>query len=142
MSHPPLYVETSALLNALLEGNAALRRTLVESPVLVTSRLTLTEARRALRRAQHTRRITAAQRTLLLNALAEFEARCRVLALDEAVCARAEETFPVEHVATLDALHLASAVLYQQEVEQVAVASCDARVRENAVALGFALVPG
>jgi hypothetical protein len=103
--------------------------------------LTFLEARRALRRAQLNHRIDVRQTSGLLRAVAELESRCRVLAIDDAVWARAEGGFPVEHVATLDALHLASAWVYQAAVGPLAIATCDAKVRANALALGMEVVP-
>jgi len=46
----------------------------------------------------------------------------------------------VEPVRTLDALHLASVVVVGAAVD-LDVATCDKRVRENADALGFKVLP-
>jgi hypothetical protein len=47
----------------------------------------------------------------------------------------------VEPVRALDAIHLASALLAREVWEDLAVLSFDDRVRRNAVALGFTVVP-
>ena len=138
---PALYVETSALMSALLEGNPSLREAFRTVPTRVTSRLTFTEAARSLRRAVHTGRISAAQRLALERQVRAFRATCDVLELKESVFQCAEDAFPVEHVATLDALHLASVLIYARDVGPVAMASQDERLRRNAVALGFAVLP-
>lgn len=82
---------------------------------------TFAEARKALRRAVQNRRINTRQRNELMRAILDFESRCRVLPLDEQIFATAEGEFPVEHVATLDALHLASMIFYQRELGHLRV---------------------
>jgi hypothetical protein len=42
---------------------------------------------------------------------------------------------------TPDALHLASILTWDQGIDRLTVASCDTRVRDNAHALGFDLLP-
>ena len=60
----------------------------------------------------------------------------------EITLARAGQTMPREPVRTLDAVHLATALLFREALSQpVAIASCDRVMRENARELGFALVP-
>lgn len=61
--------------------------------------------------------------------------------LDAGVLSRARQTFPMEPVRTLDALHLASVLAWDQAIDRLTVASCDERVRGNALALGFDVVP-
>jgi len=57
------------------------------------------------------------------------------------VLSRARQAFPVEPVRTLDALHLASVLAWDQAIDRLTVVSCDDRVRSNALALGFDVVP-
>jgi len=64
-----------------------------------------------------------------------------VLEISSDVASRAEQAFPVEPVRTLDAVHLASALLLRHVIADLVVASTDSRVRENASQLGFAIVP-
>jgi hypothetical protein len=61
--------------------------------------------------------------------------------LDASVLSRARQSFPVGPVRTLDALHLASALAWDQAIGRLTVVSCDDRVRANALALGFDVVP-
>jgi hypothetical protein len=61
--------------------------------------------------------------------------------VSEPVLARAGEAFPLEPLRTLDAIHLASAALYSREVDPLVVLSVDARLRDNAVALGLRVTP-
>jgi hypothetical protein len=73
--------------------------------------------------------------------LAQAAARWAVLELSPQVASRAEQAFPVEPVQTIDAVHLASALLLRHSVPDLVVLSTDARVRENASQLGFELFP-
>jgi predicted nucleic acid-binding protein len=136
-----LYAETSALLRVLLDGDEALRPVL-SGEGLFTSALTFVEAARAVSRARREGRLDARQAREAERQLAAFERGCDVLALDEAVLRRAREELPEEPVRSLDALHLASLRALDDELGGFEVASCDDRVRRNAMALGFAVVPG
>lgn len=136
----PLYVETSALLRALLEGDEALR-TQLSRQGLLTSALTFVEAHRAVARAQREGRLEAAAAREAARQLEAFERSCDVIPLADEVLRRAREAFPAEPVRTPDALHLASLQVLDRELGGLSVASCDERVRRNASALGFSLVP-
>jgi predicted nucleic acid-binding protein len=134
------YVETSALLRALLEGDGELHREL-SGEGLVTSAVTFVEASRAVARARRERRLDLRAAREVGRQLAAFERACDVLTLDEEVLRRAREEFPAEPVRSLDALHLASIVVLDEQLGGVEVVSCDERVRRNAAALGFVLLP-
>jgi predicted nucleic acid-binding protein len=135
-----LYVETSALLRALLDGDGSLRPVL-SGAGLFTSALTFVEAARAVSRARRERRLDAGEAREAERQLAAFERSCDVIALGDEVLRRAREDFPEEPVRTLDAIHLASVRVLDAELGGFEVASCDDRVRRNAGALGFGLVP-
>jgi hypothetical protein len=66
------YIETSALLAALLDGDVAARKSLRARGTLVTSQLTFAEARRSLVRARHGGRLTAEQERSALRALSRL----------------------------------------------------------------------
>lgn len=136
-----LYVETSALLRVALEGDTALRRRFADTDRLVTSGLTWVEADRAVRRAVLERRLTGASAGRARRWVDAFLASCDEIVLDGRILSGARNGFPVEPVRTLDALHLASILAWDQAVERLTVASCDDRVRANAAAMGFDLVP-
>ena len=57
------------------------------------------------------------------------------------VLERARRGFPREPVRTLDAIHLATAVQFQEAIPDLAVASLDERIRYNAQALAMTVVP-
>jgi predicted nucleic acid-binding protein len=134
------YVETSALLRVLLDGDEGLQPE-ISGEGLVTSALTFVETARAIVRARRERRLDARSAREAERQLAAFERACDVVALDDEVLRRAREEFPVEPVRSLDALHLASVRVLDGELGGVEVVSCDDRVRGNAAALGFGLIP-
>jgi len=134
-----VYVESSALVAALLEGDTAVRVMASAGARLVTSALTLAETSRAIIRARVAGRLTSAQEQAAVVALRTFARRCFILDVDHRVLARAGRRFPAEPIRTLDALHLATAELVEDSPSLVTVVSRDARVRGNAVALGFAV---
>jgi predicted nucleic acid-binding protein len=134
------YVETSALLRVLLDGDAGLQPE-ISGEGLVTSALTFVEAARAIVRARRERRLDARAAREAERQLAAFERACDIVAMDDEVLRRAREEFPVEPVRSLDAIHLASVRVLDDALGGVQVVSCDDRVRQNAAALGFELVP-
>ncbi len=138
---PTLYVETSALLRVALEGDVVLRRRLAEADRSLTSELTRLEADRALRRARAAERLIDDRQAQAKHWVDEFLARCNEIALDGSVLSRARRDFPVEPVRTLDALHLASLLAWNQADGRLTVVSCDERVRANALALGYDIAP-
>jgi len=134
------YVETSALLRVLLDGDEALQPE-ISGEGLVTSALTFVEAARAVSRAKRDRRLDAPEAREAERQLAAFERSCDIIAMDDEVLRRARGEFPVEPLRSLDAIHLASLRLLDDELGGLDVASCDERVRQNASAMGFLLVP-
>jgi hypothetical protein len=131
------YVETSALLAALLEQDAAARNALRGKRRRITSALTFAEATRALVRARVAQRLTAADERAGLRWLQTFRRRCDVVGITDAVLARAGRPFPVEPIRTLDALHLATAELLGEPPQLVTIVTRDSRVIDNARALGY-----
>jgi predicted nucleic acid-binding protein len=136
---PLVYVESSALVAAWLESDEWAKRALNSPGRLVTSAITFTEARRAVLRARVAGRITAAQAASALDGLIRQSAQCQVVAVSEDVLARAGQAFPVEPVRTLDAIHLASMELLGVAPHFLSVVTRDARVADNARALGYAV---
>jgi hypothetical protein len=63
------------------------------------------------------------------------------LRVDEEVIERARRPFPIEPIRTLDALHLASALVARSAAPELWLLTLDQRVRENGVWLGFVTVP-
>ena len=130
-------MESSALVAALLEHDTAAMKPLPAGTQHVTSALTLAEAGRAIIRARATGRLTAEKEQAAVRALRTFERRCFILDIDRAVLARVRRPFPVEPIRTLDAVHLATTELLGEAPQLVTIVTRDARVRENAQALGY-----
>lgn len=63
----------------------------------------------------------------------------RVSSVTDAVLERVGRPFPVEPIRTLDAVHLATAEQLGEPPALVTIVTRDVRVRENAVALGYAV---
>lgn len=123
----------------MLEHDVAAREALRAGSRRITSALTLAEAARALVRARVAGRLTPAEERAALRGLRTFERRCAVVAVTDAVLTRAGRPFPVEPIRTLDALHLATAELLGEPPQLVTLLTRDARVRDNAQALGYGL---
>lgn len=139
-----LYVESSAVLAWLLEEEAAPRieECLDRTGGVVASDLTLVECERALIRA---RTLGLLSEIEMMRRRTIFEAAATnwvVLKLEREILERARRRFPAEPLRTLDALHLASALTARASIPDLVLLSLDQRVRENAAALGFDLLPG
>jgi predicted nucleic acid-binding protein len=130
------YVESSALVAALLEhdlsGFASSDQTRY-----VTSALTFAQTGRAIIRARAAGRLTEVQEQAAVKALQTFERRCFVVDIDAAVLNRVRRPFPIEPIRTLDAVHLATADLLGEPPALLTIVTRDARVRDNARALGY-----
>ena len=131
------YIESSALLAALLEQDVQAVEDLRALGHRVTSALTFAETARALIRARASRRITPAEERQALRALRTFERRCAVVAVTNEILVRAGRPFPVEPVRTLDAVHLATVEFLGEPPQLVTIVTRDDRVRANARAFGY-----
>lgn len=133
------YIESSALVAALLERDAAALKSVRTKGRQVTSALTIAEAARAILRARAGARLTADEERAAVRARRRFERRSYIVAVTDAVPARVRRPFPVEPIRTLDAVHLATTELLGEPPQLVTVVTRDARVRDNARALGYAV---
>lgn len=129
------------MLAALLEQDAAVRRSLRSSERRVTSLLTLAEAHRALVRAVAAGQLRPAQQRDAIEALETFASTCDLVSVTEDVLRRAGRPFPIEPIRTLDAIHLATTELLGQTPALVTIVTRDVRIRDNAKAVGYALAP-
>jgi predicted nucleic acid-binding protein len=138
-----VYAESSAVLAWLL-GEAsqdAVIHVLAAADEVVTSALTKVECTRGLRRAHANGRINGGQEAAALRFLDDALGGWHVLDISEAVLDAAQGIYPREPAPTLDALHLASAVVLIDAVGKIDVLSFDERVRMNARELGMGVVP-
>ena len=94
-----------------------------------------------IRRAVAQKLLDEVSSTAVLEVFAQAGAGWAILELSREVAERAEGSFPVEPVRTLDALHLASALLLRQALPDLRILSTDDRVRSNGRGLGFEVFP-
>jgi len=133
------YIESSALVAALLERDADALKSLRAKTRQITSALTIAEAARAIVQARVSERLTPDQERGAIRGLRRFERRCYVVAITDDVLARVRRPFPVEPVRTLDAVHIATAESLGEAPQLVTIVTRDSRVRDNAKALGYAV---
>lgn len=138
-----LYAESSAIV-AWLFGEArgvAVRSALAEARRVVASDLTLIECDRVLIRSVATGIVAEGDASDRRSVLRAASVRWHVLRIADDVVERSRRPFPSEPVRSLDAIHLASALVARSALPGLRMLSIDDRVRENAKALGFDLVP-
>jgi uncharacterized protein with PIN domain len=138
-----LYVDSSAVLAALFneDGAADVQRCLDDASLIFTSVLTSVECSRSIVRARALHRISNIESLALARSLSEAERAWNRMAIDDVVVERARDAFPVEPIRSLDAIHLASALLALDAFGSMSVLTLDARMRETARALDLALLP-
>jgi predicted nucleic acid-binding protein len=134
-----LYIETSAVLTWLLGETHAddVRARVDDAEVVMTSSLTFAETERAVVRAESERLIRAADGQRLRGLLQRASSGWMRMTVSEEILVRAGRTFPVEPVRTLDAIHLASALVFTRAFSDLQLLSFDRRLVDNARALGI-----
>jgi hypothetical protein len=138
-----VYAESSAILAWLLDeaSSADVREVLMTSDVVIASDLTLIESDRVLLRAVVLGELTEAEASDRRAHLATAAAHWHVLRIGPEIVERARQPFPGEPVRTLDAIHLASALLARATVPGLALLSLDERIRRAAAPLGMGVRP-
>lgn len=138
-----LYAESSAVLRWLLGATDAQRieETLAAATAVITSELTAAEVGRSLQRLVAGGHIDAEAGERAWNTYVHAAAHWRLYAVSDRVLRRVRQPFPREPLRTLDAVHLATALLYALEVTPLTVLSTDAPLRVNAEALGLPVAP-
>lgn len=129
-----LYLETSAVLRAVLERGTTpeIEEQIAAAEVLVTSRLTLVEAGRAVLRLRAGGRVAEAALSEAERALDALWARCELWELTPAVCELAAQVAPSKPLRTLDALHVATYLLARRRLGEIGLLSADRRLLEAA----------
>jgi uncharacterized protein len=132
MSLSALYVDTSALLRATLETGTTreVEARLETAQTLLTSRLTLVEAARALLRVRQLGRVSESRIADVERELEQLWARCELWELTPAVCELARHVAPGKTLRALDALHLATFLLARRRIEGLVLLTVDDRLRE------------
>lgn len=138
-----LYADSSAVLRWLLGASDADRiaHALAGADTVVTSELTTAEIGRTLQRLAVAGQLEASDGERAWATYTAAAGHWRLYGVTDAVLHRVRQPFPREPVRTLDAVHLATAVLYGLEVAPPVILSTDHTVRANAEAFGFAVIP-
>lgn len=133
-----VYLDTSALLRKLLNRPDA-HPHWGQWDAAYTSALTRVEASRTLDRLRLQRLLSDAEIAEAFEGLTGYLERIGGIPVSEAVLRRASQPFPTV-IKTLDAIHLAAAILWQdQNLKPLAFLTHDASLRTAARALGFKL---
>jgi predicted nucleic acid-binding protein len=127
-----LYLDTSIALRATLEQGTtpALERRIAAAPALVTSRLALVEAARALVRVRLQGGVPESRLADARRALDALWARCELWELSPAVCDLASVLAPDRMLRTLDALHLATFLVARRRIEGLELLTAERRLEE------------
>ena len=138
-----LYAESSAVLAWLLDeaDGPAVRERLANAQIVVASDLTLIECDRVLIRAAALRELTEADAADRRAHLTTAAAHWNVLRISGEIVDRARQPFPDEPIRTLDAIHLASALVARSAAPRLELLCLDERIRAAARRLGFPLQP-
>jgi hypothetical protein len=138
-----LYVESSAVLAWLLDEASApaVRQWLVSAEAIVASDLTLIECDRVLLRAAALGELTEAEAADRRAHLTMAASHWHVLRLAPEIVERARQPFPGEPIRTLDAIHLASALVARSAVAGLELLSLDDRIRKAAGRVGLRVRP-
>jgi hypothetical protein len=105
---------------------------------ITTSVLTLLEVERALVRAERQDLLSAGECQRVRGMFARASRSWMLMELSEEVRTGAGRIFPVEPVRTLDALHLATALLWTQAFPDLRMLTFDQHIDTNSRALGIA----
>lgn len=138
-----VYAESSAILTWLLGETRADRvvAILADAELVYASDLTLVECDRNLIRLEVSERLSPIETAERRAILAERTRDWAILRLDGEIIDRARSRFPHEPIRTLDALHLASALVASRTALGVVLLTLDERIRRAGRALGFEVVP-
>ena len=132
-----VFVESSAALEFLLDQPRRddVLACLAAAPGLGASELMILESSRVIARLKGHAAEAAFAR------LAALELRITLFPIRVDLRAELGRPFPIEPVRTLDALHLGTALMVRRPGESVGFLALDDRVRANAAALGFRVLP-
>jgi predicted nucleic acid-binding protein len=130
-----VYVDTSAVLRALIDAGRSpdVEHALAAASGVITSRLTLVEAARALLRLRHMGEHSAERIAEARLDLDSLWARCDIWELSPLVCDTATTVAANRPLRALDALHLATYVLARQRFPDIELLTADRRLSEAAV---------
>jgi len=138
-----LYAESSAVLGWLFDESSAadVRRSLVAAEIIVASDLTLIECDRVMLRAAALGELTEAEAADRRAHLTAAASHWQILRIAPEIVERARQPFPGEPIRTLDAIHLASALVARTAIAGLTLLSLDDRVRKAGKKLGLDVIP-
>lgn len=138
-----IYAESSAVLCWLLgeKRRSVVQRMLRRAELVLTSDLTLVECDRVIIRALTLKEMSDRRAQSCRSRLASAAAQWHVLRVGADVVNRARLPYPGEPIRTLDALHLASALIGRTALPDLSVLSLDSRIRLAAQQLDFRVIP-
>jgi predicted nucleic acid-binding protein len=138
-----MYAESSAVLAWLLDEDAGshVRELLGAAAFVISSDLTLIECERVLLRAAFLGELTEADAADRRAHLATAAAHWNVLRIGPEIVERARRPFPGEPIRTLDAIHLAAALVARSALAGLEMLSLDDRIRTAARKLGMRVRP-
>ena len=138
-----LYAESSAVLSWLLGQplGDAVCRSFQRAAGVFTSDLTLVEADRTLHRLAAVGELDLGDAAAVRARLEDVAATWVIHRITPRVVDRSRGAFPREPIRSLDAIHLATALVIRDVQPNLSVLSLDQRIRENAAALGFEVTP-
>jgi predicted nucleic acid-binding protein len=128
-----LYLDTSVVLRAVLERGVSPdeERRIGEARILMTSRLALVEAARALLTVRQEGGLGEDMLADVAREIDSIWARCAIWELTSAVCDLAAQVAPLKPLRTLDALHLATYLLARRRLgSDVEMLTVDRRLKE------------
>jgi predicted nucleic acid-binding protein len=130
-----VYVDSSVLLRIVLGESGRLRIwSSIENPI--SSELIQLECLRTIDRARNRLGLQDEDVSRYRAEVLETTEAFNLIALDSTVLGRAAEPFPTT-IGSLDAIHLASAVLAKQEIENLVLATHDGELAVAGRSVGF-----
>jgi predicted nucleic acid-binding protein len=129
-----LYVDTSVALRATLEEGTTpdVEQRIGAARLLLTSRLSLLEAARALIRAREVLRVPETQLVDVERSIAALWNRCEIWEISVTICDFAARIAPRTAIRTLDALHLATYLTARRRIEGLELLTVDDRLAQAA----------
>jgi predicted nucleic acid-binding protein len=129
-----LYLDTSVVLKAVLEGGTTpeIEEHIRSADVLLTSRLSLVEAARALLRLRQSGEVAEERLADVGREIEALWSRCYVWELTSSVCDLAAQVVPLRPLRALDVLHLATYLLARRRIDDLSLLTTDARLEAAA----------
>ncbi len=134
MTAPGLYLDTSAILRAVLETGTTpdVEERIRDARVLITSRLSQVEAARAILRLRMRSGVSEVRLADAEREVAAIWARCELWEITRSVCEAACRVAPGKLLRTLDAIHLATFALARRKIEGLELLTLDERLQDAA----------